>query len=152
MRCCSSLPFLSLGRKALESRMPESPNQGMPWNTPVTPLSRSFEGMKYQESGDVFRMRIKRISSERSLVAMNCCFSGFLQWLFAALPNEPGPEATSGMVRGFFALDVTWYESLGGGLLMTIGGIKALLNALVFESRSWNLQRIFGCFLGCVVS
>lgn len=48
---------------------------------------------------------------------------------------EPGPEATSGMVRGFFALDVTWYETLGG-LLMTIGGIKGLLNALVFESRS----------------
>lgn len=54
---------------------------------------------------------------------------------------EPGPDATSGMVRGFFALDVTWYESLGGGLLMTIGGIKGLLNALVFESRSWNLQK-----------
>ena len=49
---------------------------------------------------------------------------------------EPGPDATSGMVRGFFALDVTWYESLGGGLLMTIGGIKGLLNALAFESRS----------------
>eukprot|EP00434_Breviolum_minutum_P045550 symbB.v1.2.040865.t1/scaffold7605.1/size10310/1 len=35
------------------------------------------------------------------------------------------------MVRGFFALDVTWYESLGGGLLMTIG--------------VWRHGRIFGC-------
>ena len=70
----------------------------------------------------MFPMRIKRISSERSLFAMSCFFSRFLTVIICCSPKigknmEPGPEVTSAMVRRFFALDVTWYERLGGGLV-----------------------------------